>query len=274
MAQVADAGHFGRSQREIRSPAERTIRDAWLPALVSEHIQVAIDASAEIVAFADGSPKRLRQNGRLAKPMGLEFSVKNGDHVPWESRNEQHALWHAELNSGVISYHAQPHTLHLTVDGRRSSYTPDLLLRGADGSIDIVEVKDTFEEKKEPNYTAKLAGAAAVYRALGWSYMIVTKTQLEAEPGFADIELLHRYRKTATQVEAVQAVQDLLSGGPVAVNAVRAILPPDPIGMAQLSAMIVHRVIGVDLTYGLAGDAVVALPDAWSWPKPFGCSAH
>ncbi|RYG79877.1 MAG: hypothetical protein EON59_15635, partial [Alphaproteobacteria bacterium] len=130
-------------------------------------IVTTIDASAEIVSFSDGSPVRLRQNGRLAKPMGLEFSPKNGDHVPWESRNEQHALWHAEMNSGVVSYQAQPHTMRLTVAGRRMSYTPDLLLKGAAGSTDIVEVKDVFEEKKDPDYTAKLTRAAAVYRALG-----------------------------------------------------------------------------------------------------------
>lgn len=234
----------------------------------------SIDASAEMVSFSDGRPVRLRQNGRLAKPMGLEFSVKTGDHVPWESRNEQHALWHAEMNSGVISYHAQPHTLRLVLDGRRASYTPDLLLEGVDGAIDIVEVKDTFEEKKDPDYTDKLSRAAVIYRALGWSFSIVTKAQLEAEPAFSDVELLYRYRKAAFQVEDVHAAQEVLAAGPTTLKALRGVLPPDPVGMAQLSAMIVHRIVGVDLTKGLADDAVVALPDAWAWPKPFSRVVH
>lgn len=237
-------------------------------------IATCIDASAEIVAFSDGSPVRLRQNGRLAKPMGLEFSVKTGDHVPWESRNEQRALWHAEMNSGVVSYRAQPHTLRLVMNGRRASYTPDLLLEGADGAIDIVEVKDTFEEKKDPDYTEKLHRAGMVYRAQGWSFTIVTKAQLEAEPAFSDLELLHRYRKTALQVDHVHAVQMVLAEGPTNLKTLRRVLPPDPMGMAQLSAVIVHRIIGVDLTNGLADDAVIALPGARVWPKPFSRAVH
>lgn len=242
--------------------------------VVPDHVVTTIDASAEIVAYSDGSPVRLRQNGRLAKPMGLEFSVKNGDHVPWESRNEQHALWHAEMNSGVVSYRAQPHTLRLMMNGRRASYTPDLLLEGVDGAIDIVEVKDTFEEKKDPEYTDKLNRAAIIYRALGWSFTIVTKAELEAEPAFSDVELLHRYRKTALQVDHVHAVQMVLAEGPTNLKTLRRMLPPDPMGMAQLSAMIVHRVVGVDLANGLDDDAVVALPDAWVWPKRFSRIVH
>lgn len=240
----------------------------------SDRLVTAIDASAEIVSFSDGRPVRLQQNGRLAKPMGLEFSVKNGDHVPWESRNEQHALWHAEMNSGVVAYRAQPHTLRLVMNGRRASYTPDLLLEDVVGVIDIIEVKDAFEEKKDPEYTDKLNRAAAIYRALGWSFSIVTKAQLEAEPAFSDVELLHRYRKTALGIEDIDAVETALAGGPTTLTALRRVLPPEPMGTAQLSAMIVHRIIGVDLTNGLADDAVVALPDAWAWPKPFSRIVH
>lgn len=242
--------------------------------IVPDHVVTAIDASAEIVAFSDGSPVRLRQNGRLTKPMGLEFSVKNGDHVPWESRNEQHALWHAEMNSGVVSYRAQPHTLRMALNGRRASYTPDLLLAGVDGTIDIIEVKDIFEEKKDPDYTDKLNRAGIIYGALGWSFTIVTKAQLEAEPAFSDVEVLHRYRKTALQVDHVHAAQMVLAEGPTTLKTLRRVLPPDPMGMSQLSAMTVHRIIGVDLTNGLADDAVVALPDAWAWPKPFSRVVH
>lgn len=239
-----------------------------------DRVVTTIDATAEIVSFSDGRPVRLRQNGRLAKPMGLEFSPKNGDHVPWESRNEQHALWHAEMNSGVVSYRAQPHTLRLVLDGRRVSYTPDLLLEGVDGAIDIVEVKDAFEEKKDPEYTDKLNRAAVIYRALEWSFSIVTKAQLEAEPAFSDVELLHRYRKAALRVEHIHAVQKALADGPTTLTVLRRALPKDPIGTAQLSAMIVHRIVGVDLSNGLADNAVVALPDAWAWPKPFSRVVH
>lgn len=242
--------------------------------LLGAPLDTVIAASAEITRFADGRPVRLGQNGRLAKPMGLEFSVKNGDHAPWESRNEQHALWHAEMNSGVVSYRAQPHTLRLVMNGRRASYTPDLLLEGTDGAIDIVEVKDAFEEKKDPDYTEKLHRAGIVYRAQGWSFMIVTKAQLEAEPAFSDLELLYRYRKTALQVDHVHAVQMVLAEGPTNLKTLRRVLPPDPMGMAQLSAMIVHRIVGVDLANGLDDDAVVALPDAWCWPKPFSRIVH
>lgn len=236
---------------------------------VTTRVATAIDASAEIVGFADGSPVRLRRNGCSVKPMGLDMSVKNGDHVPWESRHEQRAFWHAEMHPGVVRYGAQPHTLYLTIGGRRVSYTPDMLIEAADGSFAVIEVKDTFEEAKDPDYTAKLQQAALIYASLGWVLKVVTKEQLEAEPMFSDLELLHRYRKATVIPDTLLMVQDALAPAPIRLGALRQVLPSGPLGMAQLSALLVHRVIGFRLEQGLCDDIEVDLADRGVWGLPF-----
>ena len=65
----------------------------------------------------DLGPVRPITNGRRAKPVGRYYSIKNGRAVAWESRNELHALYHAEVFPSVLSYHVQPHTLQLVIDG-------------------------------------------------------------------------------------------------------------------------------------------------------------
>ena len=51
---------------------------------------------------ADGSPVRLRGNGRSATARGLYFSVKSGCHLPYESHLELHDLWRAEVDVEVV----------------------------------------------------------------------------------------------------------------------------------------------------------------------------
>ena len=73
----------------------------------------------------DAGPVRLITNGRQRKPVGHYYSQKNGFSLPWESRNELHGFYHAEVDTDVVGYRAQPHTLRMSVHGEVTSYTPD-----------------------------------------------------------------------------------------------------------------------------------------------------
>ncbi len=219
----------------------------------------ALTPSAELVRRADGGPVRLRQNGRRKKAGGIYYSPKNGDHRPWESHAELKACWWAEVSPDVIAYQTQPHRLNLTVKGRRVSYTPDLQLNLAGGGVQVLEVKTAFDEAKDPDYSAKLAQAAAVYCALGCYFAVVDAAQLEQEPAFSTVRLLQRYRSTAVPLGARIAVQNLLDQGPATLKRVLETVSPGPLGIATVAGLLVKRVISLDVRRGLADDAPVHL---------------
>jgi hypothetical protein len=222
-------------------------------------MECSLPASAELVRRRDGGPMRLRRNGNLKKPMGLYFSVKLGDHVPWEARTELKACWWAEVFPDVRVYRTQPHTLKMLIDGQRVSYTPDLQLELAGGGVQILEVKSRFEEGRDPAYARKLAQASAVYDAIGYRFDVVDNGDLEQEPALSAITTLQRYRTTVVDQRSVEAVHELLSPGVSTLRRVLEVLPAGPLGLASIASMMVKRMIRLDLSVGLVGDAPVAL---------------
>lgn len=234
----------------------------------SDLIETVVAASAELVRHRDLSPMRLRRNGNLKKPMGLYFSVKLGDHLPWEAKTELKACWWAEVSSGVLVYRAQPHTLKMVIDGRVVSYTPDLHLDLAGGGIQILEVKGKFDEAKDPSYSQKLAQASAVYTALGYEFTVVDSTVLEQEPAFSAVSTLQRYRSVVVDQLTGDAVCQLLSGGSAPLQRVLEVAPEGPLGLATIASMLVQRRISLDLGLGIARETPVSLvqPDDLGGP--------
>lgn len=202
---------------------------------------------------------RLRRNGNRAKPMHLYYSVKNGDHLPCEARTEVKACWWAEVSPDVVGYQTQPHTLRMVVSGKSGSYTPDLQLNLAGGGIQILEIKNRFDEAKDPAYSQKLRQAAMVYGALGYDFRVVETADLEQEPMFSAVATLQRYKTVAVDPQTADAVVELLAAGPKPLARVLERAPSGPRGLASIASMMVKRAVGVDLRHGLVADAAVAL---------------
>lgn len=225
----------------------------------SDLIETVVAASAELVRRRDFSPMRLRRNGNLKKPMGLYFSVKLGDHLPWEAKTELKTCWWAEVSSAVLVYRAQPHTLRMVIDGRAVSYTPDFHLDLAGGGVQILEVKGKFDEAKDPSYSQKLARASAVYSALGYDFTVVDSELLEQEPAFSAVSTLQRYRAAIVDQREGEAVCGLLADGLAPLQRVLELVPEGPRGLAMIASMLVQRAIRLDLGLGLTRETPVWL---------------
>ena len=57
---------------------------------------------AAIIERDDGGPMRPIATGRRRRVVGSYYSFKCGHASPWESRNELHALYHAEVRFDVV----------------------------------------------------------------------------------------------------------------------------------------------------------------------------
>lgn len=147
----------------------------------------------------------------------------------------------------------------MVVDGKSGSYTPDLQLNLAGGSIQILEIKNRFDEAKDPAYAQKLRQAAMVYGALGYDFRIVETADLEQEPMFSAVETLQRYKTVAVDPQTADAVVELLADGPAPLTRVLERTPSGPRGLASIASMMVKRRVRVDLREGLIAEAPVAL---------------
>ena len=206
-------------------------------------------------ARADGGPVRLRRNGRQPKAVGLYFSVKSGRHLPYESRLKLHDLWRAEVASDVVRSQPQPFTLRFMLDGQVRRYTPDrrdLLVSGAE---QIVEIRDDGE--------AGEGGIEEVVRSIlsarGMSYVVRRRSEIEAEPTFSAVEIVQRNRRAQVSSGQVVAVRSLLANRPQPLADVLTTLPPGPSGFATACAMMVRRLIAIDLSQGLSAHSCVSL---------------
>jgi hypothetical protein len=215
--------------------------------------------AAEIWVRPDKEPVRLQRNGRLKKPMGLYPSVKSGRLLPYEARSEALGFWHAEADPEVVQSWAQPHTLKMTVDGMACRYTPDREDELAGGGTRIVEMKSEFDERRDPFYTRKLAAARAIYEGLGWSFRIVTRPELEAQPVFDAVERIQRYRGAYVDPADWLRVQDVLKTEHCTFGGLVERLGGGVRAEATLCAMHVHGAVRVDFRNGLGAQSAVEL---------------
>ena len=191
-------------------------------------------------------------NGRRHRPVGNFFSVKSGRMQAWESRLELHGLWRAEACGEILESRVQPVRLEVRLDAREFFYTPDRKDVLADGSVEIIEVKDEFEAEKDPLYLSKLNLAATIFATLGWSFRIEERAQIEAEPAFSAIRTIQHYARTAITAADVIAVHNLFDGRrTVSLEEAQTALGAGVRGFAAVCALIVRRLLSVSPSDGL-----------------------
>ena len=198
-------------------------------------------------ARPDGGPVRLRRNGRRSIANGLYFSVKSGRHLPYESHLELHDLWRAEVDVGVVRSWPQPFTLtYADGDGLRR-YTPDRKDERAGGRVEIVEIKEDAAEVT----TAKMLAVEEALSARGWSYRVVGRAEIEREPAFSAIRTVQRHRRTALDETDAMRIRAMLGSSFSPLREVMAELGSGPQALARACALMVRRVVAIDLTEGL-----------------------
>lgn len=216
--------------------------------------------AATILERGDGGPMRPVGRKRGVRPGGLYYSQKVGRHVGYESDNEKCGLFRVEVATEILSYREQPHTIEGVIDGELRRYTPDREDRFADGRVEIVEVKDDFEADHDPSYRRKIEHFAEVYDRLGWSFRVTTRAEIKAADTFSTIDVIQRYRRTSFTALDVASVRETFSGrGECALGELLAIFPSSTTGLSKLCAMMVGRVVALDLNSNLAPTSMTRL---------------
>lgn len=150
----------------------------------------------------------------------------DGEVSTFESSLERDWLVVLDLDPAVQSIEVQPFTLSYEVDGVSSHYTPDVLVRVADGEnerVTVYEVKFASDLREHWRlYRARFKAAWRYCRVKGWRFKIVTERRIRT-PRLGNARFLRRYRALRTdKLTCKQLLYTLKALGPTTPQALLA----------------------------------------------------
>lgn len=254
---------------ELRSPGPGLL-DAILEPLTkprAEGDSRPVLPLATVVMTPDGSPIRSVLTGRRVMVTGFYISRKAGRALPYEGMNELALLKRSEVDTNVIDYRSQPFRFEFVINGAKRIYIADCVRLLDDGTVEVVEVKGRLRQLASPEYAEKLAAVRDVCEGLGWRFRVLSRQQLfEPHIVYANIDLIQSRRMVQfDQVHAYQAVELLeQGGGETTLGDLAEALGGEPKGLAIALAMMVRRLVAIDLTSLLTAGSRVTAVTSWS----------
>ncbi len=179
---------------------------------------------------------------------GLYWSATAAGHVVYESRLELARLLLADFDPDIVGIAAQPFLVR-EADRR---HVPDFLLRRADGSVMIVNVKPA-DRLEDTRVAESLGWAARVFAGRGWEHEVWSG----ADPQLlANVRFLAGYRRAAL-LGPLAGVEDTLRMDAVLTIAAAEVALRD-MGVAEPRPVVLHLLwcgrLRADLERPLTGE--------------------
>lgn len=228
-------------------------------------LPVSALSAGRIVFPTSGGPIRTIITGRRHIVTGSYASRKARRAMPFEGMNERLFFMHSEVDTSVVDYRAQPFRFEFTIDGVRRTYIVDCVRLLSDGRIEVVEVKNDRRALRDHHYLEKLDRVATVCSALDWSFRVVLREQLESpRVRLENVELIQSRRHTRLMAADVHVVLDSIAhaGGRISMGELAEKFGDAIRGRAALQAMMVHRLVEIDISKPLGSESSVTLPSS------------
>lgn len=219
-------------------------------------------ALAKIVATPDKDSIRTVITGRKHIVSGRYASRKARRALPYEGMNEPAFFMHSEVDTNVVDYRAQPFRFEFLADGVLRRYIPDCVRLLADGSVEVVEVKFDHRMLEHPKIAAQLSAARRVCEHLGWSFRVVTSADLRRpKTQYDNIVQIQQRRMVKFDASDTYVACDYIqaAGGEVELGGLAEALGDKRVGLAIAQAMMVSRLIKIDLRAPLSAASSVTL---------------
>ncbi|WP_083673982.1 TnsA endonuclease N-terminal domain-containing protein [Brevundimonas sp. ZS04] len=245
----------------IRAPAPGRLMHAVHSALAQPGHDEQIVAG-RIVLTPDGRPIRSIITGRRHQVTGSYASRKAGQGLVFESMNEHDFYQECEVDPRVIDYRAQPFRFEFVLEGQVRRYIPDCVRLLECGSVEVVEIKGCSRQLQEPDYAAKLERAKEVCGLLGWRFSVVLAEQIRS-PAVRrrNVLLIQQDRLAAFDERHVYLARKAIdeAGGEALFGEAAAAIEGPPRGEAILRALMVVRVVEIELERPLCAESRVRL---------------
>lgn len=203
-------------------------------------------------------------SGNLSHENGCWPSYKRRRNQHWEGMAQRNALLKAEVDLDVIWAQSEARRFEFVLGGKRRRYTCDVEERRVDGKCVITEIKRDEADLDDEDYQLTLAGVAEICRRCGWLFQIVFSHEIFASTHHRDnVELFQARRFARVGPEHMRRLQDFAwSNGPsTTYEELSTALEPgfQPGGAAVLQALLVRRMIEIDLTQPLYPERPVTI---------------
>lgn len=218
--------------------------------------------SATIVLTPDGAPIRSILTGRRVMVTGFYNSRKAGRALPYEGMNELALLKCSEVDTHVVDYRSQPFRFEFVLDGAKRIYIADCVRLLDDRSLEVIEVKGSLKQLQAPAYAEKLDAVRDACIKLDWRFRVLTRKRLfEPKVVYANVDQIQSRRMVRfDQLDAYRAI-DLMEqqGGQTTLGRLAETLSKGPKGVAVAQAMMVRRLVEIDLAAPLSAESRVQL---------------
>ena len=221
-----------------------------------------------IIRGKDGVPIRTIVERAHAKPTGTFVSLKTGCALPGESVDERHVTWISEVDFSIHTVFVQPFGMEFHFEGGDMiTYVPDMERR-LNGAIEINEFEKTQAQLADDPYHAwKLALAREACRAKGWTFRIIAADKCVLPGCLLDnVRLIRLDRLTRVTSEDHLRLGEAMEKGRGKLTYGEAVAalsgrndPWDRGGVAKVHALIVRRIVCVDLTRRFTQNSSVVL---------------
>ena len=101
------------------------------------------------------------------------FCRKPGTQQVVEGRGHRDLTMWNDVNPQVLDFNAHPFLITAQDRGNRFDYSPDHIRLMRDGKIELIEVKRSPADLRDPLYRAKLGAIAEIVRRGGWHFRIL-----------------------------------------------------------------------------------------------------
>ncbi|MDG2527598.1 TnsA endonuclease N-terminal domain-containing protein [Caulobacter endophyticus] len=218
--------------------------------------------SATVVLAPDGSAIRSVLTGRRVMVTGFYNSRKAGRALPYEGMNELALLKHCEVDTTVVDYRSQPFRFEFVIDGAKRIYIADCVRLLDDGTVEVLEAKGRLRQLLSPDYAEKLDAVRDACTKLGWRLRVLSQKQLfEPHQVYANVDQIQSRRMVRfDQVDAYRALEHIeQEGGQTTLGRLAGVIGAGPRGLAISQAMMVRRLVKIDLSSRLSAESCVSL---------------
>lgn len=205
---------------------------------------------------------RVIHNAGIHRVIGHSPSRKNRRAVVWESLIERDYFLLLEHDPRVVRYVPQPETIDITLDPRWESYTPDVLVYYADGTLCRVEVKSD-DALRDPEIVARLEVVTTQYLLEGKNFRVVTASQIRIGSRVDNLRALRYYTRVPLVEQAILAIRAALEPNP-GVQLKRATGLITEQGLAEPLPALYHLMFRQHVTFDLDG-ALIGPRTALNW---------
>jgi len=227
--------------------------------------ELLLDAPTQIPLLSLNSPTGVRTRatfgGERSALRWNYYSVKNGAYVLCASSDGLRALYHAEVCTDVVGYRTYLEPVRLKIERRSPTFAAHLEETLSDGRIVVSVFADVLGDghPEKPEIVEQLR---AHYAASGIGFCVRGRAEFGQETTADAVEAIQTFRRTSVTDADIWLVKDTISNRSNARLAeIRDRFKSPALGFAKLSAMMVRRVVAIDLRQELGPTTPVCMLD-------------